>query len=101
MSILHPCANGAKIVEAIDRLMGGPRNSAQEQQTEKRIVERPSVVARDRDEHAAFGLLADPQQRLRLAFLNSAGQEADAGLAANQIPIPLIHEMRALDVVSD
>src|SRR2546430_16414639 len=64
----HPRADCRQFGQSVDRLVRRPADSAQNEQPGQRIVERPSVMSRNRDEYPAFALFARPEERAPGAF---------------------------------
>src|SRR5262245_2122615 len=58
-----------QIVKAVHGFLRTPRDAAQQQHAEQRVVEAPREVPRDRHEHAPLAALQRPEQRLRLVVL--------------------------------
>src|SRR5689334_2328355 len=80
--------------ETIDGFTDGPGEAAQDEDAEERVVEGPGVMAGDRDEDAAFALLARPEQRLGSAFFNARGKHTDVFLISNEVPVALVDDVQ-------
>src|SRR5579883_184519 len=101
ISLSQTRADCSQFVEAIHRLFRGPGDTTQKQNAEQRIVERPRIVAEDRDEDAALARFERPKLRLGLAVLDAAGQQADALRIADELPVALIVEVDFAEIAGD
>src|SRR3954454_6383642 len=71
-----------------------PADAAQDEQAKGRIIERPRVMTRDRNEDSTTTIFSRPDQRLLNVLFTPAGQRINRLLVADELPIAFVIEMQ-------
>src|SRR5439155_17144117 len=95
MSFNGSRADGGEWGQALFRRMRGPADAAEDQNPEQRIIERPRVMAGNRNENPAGTVLPGPDDRLRLALFEAGGEDVDRRRIARKLPIAFVMDGKA------
>ncbi len=93
-SMANPRTDSDQLGQAIHRLAGGPHHAAKDQEAEKRIVKSPGVMPKDADEDAALAVSARPEERPLCTIFDAAGQQFNALVIPDQVPVTLVDKVQ-------